>query len=326
MARKTEVEKTLDVVEIVNKRFGSVLMRLGDRSIPEVDVVASGSIGLDKALGVGGLPRGRVVEVYGAAAAGKTTLTLHVIANAQRKGLECAFIDAEHALDVGYARNLGVDTSALLVSQPDYGEQALDVLLALCGTGRVGVVVVDSVAALTPKAEIDGDMGDHHVGAHARLMSQAMRKLTHVCSSSKTLVVFINQTRAIIGGMQFGPKTTTTGGHALRFYASVRLSVSRLGSLKTADVEVGSRTRVKVVKNKLAPPFQEVDFDIDFGRGISREGELVDMAVERGLVDKNGAFYSFGDDKIGQGREQAKAYLRDNPSTADAIHEMIRRL
>ncbi len=278
-------------------------------------VVPTGSLGLDIALGLGGLPRGRIVEVYGPESSGKTTLALHVVAQAQRGGGICAFVDAEHALDVGYARKLGVRTDDLLVSQPDCGEQALEITEMLVRSGAVDVIVVDSVAALTPRAELEGEMGDAHVGLQARLMSQALRKLTGTISKSNTLVIFINQIRMKIGVM-FGNPETTTGGNALKFYASCRLDIRRVGALKDGEQVVGNRTRVKVVKNKMAPPFREVEFDILYGEGISHEGDLVDLGAECGVVEKSGAWFGFEGDRIGQGRENAKQYLRDHPEVA----------
>ena len=298
-------------------------MRLGEgMAPPEVKVIPTGSLGLDIALGVGGLPRGRVVEVYGPESSGKTTLALHVVGEAQRLGGICAFVDAEHALDVGYARKLGVRTDDLLVSQPDCGEQALEITEMLVRSGAVDVIVVDSVAALTPRAELEGEMGDAHVGLQARLMSQALRKLTGTIAKSNTLVIFINQIRMKIGVM-FGNPETTTGGNALKFYASVRLDIRRVGALKDGEKVVGNRTRVKVVKNKMAPPFREVEFDILYGEGISREGDLVDLGAECGAVEKSGAWFGFGGDRIGQGRENAKQFLRDHPDVAKKIEAKV---
>jgi recombination protein RecA len=285
-------------------------------------VVPTGSLGLDIALGVGGLPRGRIVEVYGPESSGKTTLALHVVSQAQRAGGICAFVDAEHALDVGYARKLGVRTDDLLVSQPDCGEQALEITEMLVRSGAVDVVVVDSVAALTPRAELEGEMGDSHVGLQARLMSQALRKLTGTIAKSNTLVIFINQIRMKIGVM-FGNPETTTGGNALKFYASCRLDIRRVGALKDGEQVVGNRTRVKVVKNKMAPPFREVEFDILYGEGISHEGDLVDLGSECGVVEKSGAWFGFEGDRIGQGRENAKQYLRDHPDVARKIETKV---
>jgi recombination protein RecA len=300
-------------------------MRLSaDGPLPrgEVQVIPTGSIGLDIALGIGGLPRGRMVEIYGPESSGKTTLALHAVAEAQRRGGVCAFIDAEHALDVSYARRIGVRTDDLLVSQPDYGEQALEICDMLVRSGALDVIVIDSVAALTPRAELEGEMGDSHVGLQARLMSQALRKLTGSVSRSRTLVIFINQLRMKIGVM-FGSPETTTGGNALKFYASVRLDIRRIGAIKQGDKSVGNRTRVKVVKNKMAPPFREVEFDITYGEGISREGILVDMGVDAKIVDKSGAWLSYKGERIGQGRENAKAFLREHAEVAAAIEAEI---
>jgi recombination protein RecA len=315
--RDKAIELTVSTIE---KQFGKgSIMRLGEGiAPPEVQVVPTGSLGLDIALGVGGLPRGRIVEIYGPESSGKTTLALHVVAQAQRAGGICAFVDAEHALDVGYARKLGVRTDDLLVSQPDCGEQALEITEMLVRSGAVDVVVVDSVAALTPRAELEGEMGDAHVGLQARLMSQALRKLTGTIAKSNTLVIFINQIRMKIGVM-FGNPETTTGGNALKFYASCRLDIRRVGALKDGEQVVGNRTRVKVVKNKMAPPFREVEFDILYGEGISREGDLVDLGAESGIVEKSGAWFGFEGDRIGQGRENAKQYLRDHPDVARKI-------
>jgi recombination protein RecA len=319
--RDKAIELTVSTIE---KQFGKgSIMRLGDGiAPPEVQVVPTGSLGLDIALGVGGLPRGRVVEIYGPESSGKTTLALHVVAQAQRGGGICAFVDAEHALDVGYARKLGVRTDDLLVSQPDCGEQALEITEMLVRSGAVDVVVIDSVAALTPRAELEGEMGDSHVGLQARLMSQALRKLTGTISKSNTLVIFINQIRMKIGVM-FGNPETTTGGNALKFYASCRLDIRRVGALKDGEQVVGNRTRVKVVKNKMAPPFREVEFDILYGEGISREGDLVDLGAECGAVEKSGAWFGFEGDRIGQGRENAKQYLRDHPEVARRIEVKV---
>jgi len=318
-------EKAIDVaVSTIEKQFGKgSIMRLGEGlAPPEVKVIPTGSLGLDIALGVGGLPRGRVVEVYGPESSGKTTLALHVVGEAQRLGGICAFVDAEHALDVGYARKLGVRTDDLLVSQPDCGEQALEITEMLVRSGAVDVIVVDSVAALTPRAELEGEMGDTHVGLQARLMSQALRKLTGTISKSNTTVIFINQIRMKIGVM-FGNPETTTGGNALKFYASVRMDIRRVGALKDGEKVVGNRTRVKVVKNKMAPPFREVEFDILYGEGISREGDLVDLGAECGAVEKSGAWFGFGGDRIGQGRENAKQFLRDHTDVAKKIEAKI---
>ncbi len=304
----------------IEKQYGKgSIMRLGDADEPpQVSVVPSGSIGLDLALGVGGFPRGRVIEIYGPESSGKTTLALHAIAEAQRGGGVAAFIDAEHALDVGYARRLGVGLADLLVSQPDTGEQALEIAEQLVRSGAVDLIVVDSVAALVPKAEIEGEMGDAHMGVQARLMSQALRKLTGVVSRNQSIVVFINQIRMKIG-VVFGNPETTTGGHALKFYASVRLDIRRVGQVKEGDAVVGSRTRVKVVKNKCAPPFREAEFDIRYGVGVDRTAEAIDLAVERGIVEKSGAHFTFAGERIGQGRERAAEWLRQNPAALEAI-------
>ncbi len=319
--RDKAIELTVSTIE---KQFGKgSIMRLGDgMPAPEVTVVPTGSLGLDIALGVGGLPRGRIVEVYGPESSGKTTLALHVVAEAQKGGGICAFVDAEHALDVGYARKLGVRTDDLLVSQPDCGEQALEITEMLVRSGAVDVIVVDSVAALTPRAELEGEMGDSHVGLQARLMSQALRKLTGTIAKSNTLVIFINQIRMKIGVM-FGNPETTTGGNALKFYASCRLDIRRVGALKDGEQVVGNRTRVKVVKNKMAPPFREVEFDILYGEGISHEGDLVDLGAECGVVEKSGAWFGFEGDRIGQGRENAKQYLRDHPEVSRKIEAKV---
>ena len=311
-------------VTTIEKQFGKgSIMRLGeDVAPPEVQVVPTGALGLDIALGMGGLPRGRIVEIYGPESSGKTTLALHVVAQAQRAGGISAFVDAEHALDVGYARKLGVKTDDLLVSQPDHGEQALEITEMLVRSGAVDVVVVDSVAALTPRAELEGEMGDSHVGLQARLMSQALRKLTGTISKSHTLVIFINQIRMKIGVM-FGNPETTTGGNALKFYASVRLDIRRVGALKDGEKVVGNRTRVKVVKNKMAPPFREVEFDIRYGEGISHEGDLVDLGSECEAVEKSGAWFAFEGERIGQGRENAKQFLREHPEIAKKIEGKI---
>jgi recombination protein RecA len=320
-ARDKAIELAVSTIE---KQFGKgSIMRLGDEiPAPEVRVVPTGSLGLDIALGVGGLPRGRVVEIYGPESSGKTTLALHVVAQAQKMGGICAFVDAEHALDVSYARRLGVRTDDLLVSQPDCGEQALDITEMLVRSGAVDVVVVDSVAALTPRAELEGEMGDSHMGLQARLMSQALRKLTGTISKSHTLVIFINQIRMKIGVM-FGNPETTTGGNALKFYASVRLDIRRVGALKDGEKVVGNRTRVKVVKNKMAPPFREVEFDILYGEGISREGDLIDLAAECDVVEKSGAWFGFEGERIGQGRENARLYLREHADVAKKIESKL---
>jgi len=309
----------------IEKQFGKgSVMRLGDAGdAPAIAAVPTGSLGLDIALGIGGLPRGRVVEIYGPESSGKTTLTLHVIAQAQKLGGTAAFIDAEHALDPSYAKRLGVNVDDLLVSQPDSGEQALEITDMLVRSGGVDIVVIDSVAALTPKAEIEGEMGDSHVGLQARLMSQALRKLTGNIKRSNTLVIFINQIRIKIGVM-FGNPETTTGGNALKFYASVRLDIRRIGAIKRGEEVVGSQTRVKVVKNKIAPPFRQCEFDIFYDQGISKEGELVELGVLANLVEKSGAWYSFGGERIGQGKENARQYLRENPLIAQDLEARLR--
>jgi recombination protein RecA len=309
----------------IEKQFGKgSVMRMGDvGAVRNVEVVSTGSLGLDLALGIGGLPRGRVVEIYGPESSGKTTLTLHVVAEIQKLGGTAAFVDAEHALDPGYARKLGVNIDELLVSQPDTGEQGLEITDMLVRSGAVDLVVVDSVAALTPKAEIEGEMGDSHVGLHARLMSQALRKLTGNINRSNCLVIFINQIRMKIGVM-FGSPETTTGGNALKFYASVRLDIRRTGSIKKGDEVIGNETKVKVVKNKVAPPFKQAEFDILYGEGISREGEIVDLGVAAGIVDKSGAWYSYQGNRIGQGKDNARVFLRENPDLAKTIEARIR--
>ena len=309
----------------IERQFGKgSIMRLGaDSPAMEIEATSTGSLGLDIALGIGGLPKGRIVEIYGPESSGKTTLTLHCIAEEQKKGGVCAFVDAEHALDPNYARKLGVNLDELLISQPDTGEQALEIVDTLVRSGAVSMVVVDSVAALTPKSEIEGDMGDHQVGAQARLMSQAMRKLTASIGRSNCMVIFINQIRMKIGVM-FGSPETTSGGNALKFYASVRLDIRRTGAIKDRDEVVGNSTKVKVVKNKVAPPFRQVEFDIMYGEGISKTGELIDLGVKAGVVEKSGAWYSYGDERIGQGRENAKQFLRDNPAMAYDIEDKIR--
>src|ERR671924_835076 len=313
--------KALDAaLSQIERNFGKgSIMRLGknDKSM-DIDTISSGSLGLDIALGCGGLPRGRVVEIYGPESSGKTTLTLHVIAEAQKRGGICAFIDAEHALDTVYARKLGVDLENLLISQPDTGEQALEIADTLVRSGAIDVLVVDSVAALTPKAELEGEMGDQLPGLQARLMSQALRKLTASISRSNTMVIFINQIRMKIGVM-YGSPETTTGGNALKFYASVRLDIRRIGAIKERDEVIGNQTRVKVVKNKLAPPFKVVEFDIMYGEGVSKTGELLDLGVTAGVVEKSGAWFSYGGERIGQGRENAKTFLKQHPDVAAAI-------
>jgi recombination protein RecA len=324
---RTEKMKAIDLALVqIEKQFGKgSIMRLGAKGpLVAVDVISTGSLALDAALGVGGMPRGRVVEIFGPESSGKTTLALHVVAEAQKRGGMAAFVDAEHALDAAYAQRLGVDIDNLLVSQPDYGEQALEIAEALVRSNAVDVLVIDSVAALVPKAELDGDMGDSLPGLQARLMSQAMRKLTGLISKSKTCIVFINQIREKIGVM-FGNPETTTGGRALKFYASVRVDIRRIASIKDGDRVVGNRTRAKVVKNKVAPPFRDAEFDILYGEGISREGDLVDIAAEKGIVEKSGAWFSFGGERIGQGRENAKQFLRDNPDVQKKIENEVRK-
>jgi recombination protein RecA len=309
----------------IERQFGKgAIMRMGDGTAAnDIQVVSTGSLTLDTALGIGGLPRGRVVEIYGPEASGKTTLTLHVIAECQKAGGTAAFVDAEHALDPSYAEKLGVNVEDLLVSQPDTGEQALEITDMLVRSGAVDIIVIDSVAALTPKAEIEGDMGDSHVGLHARLMSQALRKLTSNINRSRCMVVFINQIRMKIGVM-FGSPETTTGGNALKFYSSVRLDIRRIGALKKGDEVVGNQTRVKVVKNKMAPPFKQAEFEILYGEGISREGELIELGVANNVVDKSGAWYSYKGERIGQGKENVRQFLKDNPKMAESIYKEIR--
>jgi recombination protein RecA len=322
-----ERNKALDIaVTQIEKQFGKgSIMRLGQRGpIGPVDVIPTGSISVDYALGIGGMPRGRVVEIYGPESSGKTTLALQVIAEAQRAGGMAAFVDAEHALDAQYAQKLGVNIEDLLVSQPDNGEQALEIVEVLIRSGGVDVVVVDSVAALVPKAEIDGEMGDAQMGLQARLMSQALRKLTGVVSKSKTTLIFINQLREKIGVM-FGNPETTTGGRALKFYASVRVDIRRIASIKDGDQVIGGRTRVKIVKNKMAPPFREAEFDIMYGVGISREGDLLDLAVDKRIIEKSGAWFAFGGERLGQGRENAKQFLKENPDIRQIIEERVRK-
>jgi recombination protein RecA len=324
--REMDKQKALDsALAQIERAFGKgSIMKLGSRDAAmDIEAISTGSLGLDVALGIGGLPKGRIIEIYGPESSGKTTLALHVIAEEQKKGGVCAFVDAEHALDPQYAKKLGVDIDELLISQPDAGEQALEITDTLVRSGAVSVIVVDSVAALTPKAELEGDMGDATVGAQARLMSQAMRKLTASISRSRCMVIFINQIRQKIGVM-FGSPETTTGGNALKFYASVRLDIRRIGAIKDRDEVVGNATRVKVVKNKVAPPFKQVEFDIMYGEGISKTGEMIDLGVKAGVVEKSGAWFSFGDQRIGQGRENAKNFLRDNPEVALAIEDKIR--
>ncbi|WP_114392019.1 recombinase RecA [Oleisolibacter albus] len=319
-------QKALDAaLGQIERAFGKgSIMKLGAReALAETEVVSTGSLGLDIALGIGGLPRGRIIEIYGPESSGKTTLALHAIAQAQKNGGVCAFVDAEHALDPSYARKLGVDVDELLISQPDAGEQALEIADTLVRSGAIDVLVVDSVAALVPRAELEGEMGDSHVGLHARLMSQALRKLTSSISKSRCLVIFINQIRLKIGVM-FGNPETTTGGNALKFYASVRLDIRRIGAIKDRDTVVGNQTRVKVVKNKMAPPFRVVEFDIMYGEGVSKVGELLDLGIQAGVVEKSGAWFSYDGTRIGQGRENAKQFLRSNPAVAEAIEAKVR--
>ena len=318
-------DKTLDLaISQIEKQFGQgSIMRMGEDSIVKIEGISTGSISLNAALGIGGIPRGRITEIYGPESSGKTTLSLHIIAEAQKSGGYAAFIDAEHAMDPEYAKKLGVDTDNLLISQPDTGEQALDITETLVRSGALDVIVIDSVAALVPKAELDGDMGDSHMGLQARLMSQALRKLTGTVSKSRTSVIFINQIRHKIGVM-FGSPETTTGGNALKFYASVRLDIRRIGQIKEGDQIVGNRTRVKVVKNKVAPPFKNTEFDIMYGEGISYEGDLLDLAVQADIVNKMGAWYSFNKEKIGQGRENAKRYLQDNENVRNEIETGVK--
>ncbi len=321
-----EKDKALDAaVAQIERAFGKgSIMRLGARSASEqIEVIPSGSLGLDLALGIGGLPRGRIVEIYGPESSGKTTLALHAIAEAQKRGGTCAFIDAEHALDPTYARKLGVDVDNLLISQPDAGEQALEIADTLVRSGAIDVLVVDSVAALVPRAELEGEMGDSHMGLHARLMSQALRKITGSVSRSNTMLIFLNQIRMKIGVM-FGNPETTTGGNALKFYASIRLEIRRIGQIKDREQVVGNQTRVKVVKNKLAPPFRQVEFDIMYGEGISKVGELIDLGVKAGVVEKSGAWFSADSQRIGQGRENAKQFLRDHKDVAEVIERKVR--
>ncbi|MDG1077420.1 MAG: recombinase RecA [Planktotalea sp.] len=319
-------QKALDsALAQIERQFGKgSIMKLGDENaVQQIEATSTGSLGLDIALGIGGLPKGRIVEIYGPESSGKTTLTLHTVAEEQKKGGVCAFVDAEHALDPQYAKKLGVDLDELLISQPDTGEQALEIVDTLVRSGAVNMIVVDSVAALTPKSELEGDMGDSSVGVHARLMSQAMRKLTGSISRSNCMVIFINQIRMKIGVM-FGSPETTTGGNALKFYSSVRLDIRRIGALKDRDEVVGNATRVKVVKNKVAPPFKQVEFDIMYGEGISKMGELLDLGVKAGIVDKSGSWFSYGDERIGQGRENAKTFLKENTRISYEIEDKIR--
>ena len=320
MDRERAVEQAISQIE---RQFGrGSIMKMGEERVIDIPAISTGSLALDIALGIGGVPRGRVLEVFGPESSGKTTLALHIAAEAQVKGGMVAFVDAEHALDVGYARKLGVDVDSLLVSQPDTGEQALDIGEILVRSGGIDVLIVDSVAALVPRAEIEGDMGDSHMGLQARLMSQALRKLTGAISKSKTCVIFINQIRMKIGVM-FGNPETTTGGNALKFYATQRLDIRRIGAIKEGDQVVGNRTRVKVVKNKIAPPFKEAEFDLIYGHGISKEGDILDLGVSLGIVEKNGAWFSFGEERIGQGRQNVKRFLAENTDIRDKIRQLV---
>lgn len=318
-------KKALDLaLKQIDKSFGKgTLLRLGDKEVEPIDSISTGSLGLDIALGIGGVPKGRIIEIYGPESSGKTTLTLHIVAECQKQGGVCAFVDAEHALDVKYAANLGVDTENLYVSQPDFGEQALDIVETLARSGAVDLIIVDSVAALTPKTEIEGDMGDTHVGLQARLMSQALRKLAGVVHKMGTTVVFINQIRMKIGMIGYGSPETTTGGNALKFYSSVRLDVRRIATLKQNDQSIGNRVRVKVAKNKVAPPFKQAEFDIMFGEGISKTGEIIDYGVKLDIIDKSGAWFSYKADKLGQGRENARNFLLQNPEISKEIENQI---
>lgn len=319
-------QKSLDLaIKQIDKAFGKgALMRLGDKEIVPIEAISTGSLGLDLALGIGGVPKGRIIEIYGPESSGKTTLALQITAECQKQGGVCAFIDAEHALDVLYAQNLGVDIDNLLVSQPDYGEQALDIVETIARSGAVDLIVIDSVAALAPKSEIDGEMSDQNVGVQARLMSKALRKLTGVLHKMNTTVVFINQIRMKIGTMGYGSPETTTGGNALKFYASVRIDVRKIASLKQGDNQIGNRVKAKVIKNKVAPPFRQAEFDIMFGEGISKEGELVDYGVRLDIIDKSGAWFSYGENKLGQGRENVKAKFIEDKNLAREIEEKIK--
>lgn len=328
--KETEVlsdkQKALEAaIKSINKTCGEgAIVRFGDKPIVKAEPIPTGSLGLDLALGIGGVPKGRIVEIYGPESSGKTTLTLQIIAQAQKQGSVCAFIDAEHALDPVYAKNLGVDIDEVLVSQPSSGEEALEIVERLASSGAVDVIVVDSVAALTPKAEIDGEMGDTHVGLQARLMSQALRKLTSVVAKMNSMIIFINQIRMKIGAMGYGSPETTTGGNALKFYASVRIDIRKIQTLKQGEEPIGNRTKAKVVKNKVAPPFKTAEFDIMYGEGISYEGEIIDYGIKLDIVDKSGAWLSYGGNKLGQGRENAKAFLKENPELREEIADKIR--
>ncbi|PAF48063.1 recombinase RecA [Helicobacter sp. 12S02634-8] len=326
MAIDEKKQKAIDLaLKQIDKAFGKgALVRLGDKQIEKIDSISTGSLGLDMALGIGGIPKGRIIEIYGPESSGKTTLSLHIVAECQRSGGICAFIDAEHALDVYYAKRLGVDTENLLVSQPDTGEQALEILETLTRSGAVDLIVIDSVAALTPKAEIEGDMGDQHVGLQARLMSHALRKITGVLHKMNATLIFINQIRMKIGTMGYGSPETTTGGNALKFYASVRIDIRRIATLKQNEQQIGNRAKVKVVKNKVAPPFREAEFDIMFGEGISQEGEIIDYGIKLDIIDKSGAWLSYGDKKLGQGRENAKVLLKEDKALAQEITNKIK--
>lgn len=319
-------KKALDLaIKQIDKAFGKgALIRLGDRDIEPIDSISTGSLGLDVALGIDGVPKGRIIEIYGPESSGKTTLALQITAQSQKEGGICAFIDAEHALDVKYAGNLGVDIENLLVSQPDFGEQALDILETLVRSGAVDLIVIDSVAALTPKHEIEGDMGDTHVGLQARLMSQALRKLTAIVHKMNTTIIFINQIRMKIGTMGYGSPETTTGGNALKFYASVRIDIRKIATLKQGEEQIGNRVRAKVIKNKVAPPFRQAEFDIMFGEGISKEGEIVDYGVKLDIIDKSGAWFSYGETRLGQGREKVKAFLKENTELCTEIEEKVK--
>jgi recombination protein RecA len=326
VATDSNKSKALDAaLSQIERNFGKgSIMRLGAREVLDIETISTGSLGLDVALGVGGLPKGRVVEIYGPESSGKTTLALHTVAEAQKKGGICAFVDAEHALDAGYARKLGVNLDDLLISQPDAGEQALEIVDTLVRSGAVDIVVIDSVAALVPRSELEGEMGDVQPGQQARLMSQALRKLTASIARSNTLVIFINQIRMKIGVM-YGSPETTTGGNALKFYASVRLDIRRIGAIKDRDEVVGNQTRVKVVKNKVAPPFKQVEFDIMYGEGVSKTGELIDLGIKAGIVEKSGAWFSYDSQRLGQGRENAKTFLKEHPEVATKIEGLIRQ-